>query len=171
MTMQQQPVLTCVVAMDRQRLIGADNRLPWHLPADLAHFKRLTLGGTLLMGRRTFESIGRPLPQRRSIVLSRDPGFQAEGCTVVDSVEAALDAAGDMPEVFVIGGARLFEQLLPQCGRLHLTVIDHEFQGDTWMPELDAGWQEVNQEAHEPDARNAWPYRFITLERSAMAQG
>ncbi|WP_255705617.1 MULTISPECIES: dihydrofolate reductase [unclassified Ectothiorhodospira] len=166
---QQQPILTCVVAMDRQRLIGADNRLPWHLPADLAHFKRLTLGGTLLMGRRTCESIGRPLPQRRSIVLSRDPGFQAEGCTVVGSVEEALDAAGDIPEIFVIGGARLFEQLLPRCQRLHLTIIDHAFEGDTWMPELDEGWQEVSGEAHAPDERNAWPYRFITLEHPGMA--
>jgi dihydrofolate reductase len=167
--MQQRPLLTCVVAMDRQRLIGADNRLPWHLPADLAHFKRLTLGGTLLMGRRTCESIGRPLPQRRSIVLSRDPGFQAEGCTVVGSVEEALDAAGDIPEIFIIGGARLFEQLLPRCQRLHLTVIEHEFEGDTWMPELDEGWQEISREAHAPDERNAWPYQFITLERPVIA--
>jgi dihydrofolate reductase len=120
------------------------------------------------MGRRTCESIGRPLPQRRSIVLSRDPGFQAEGCTVVGSVEEALDAAGDIPEIFVIGGARLFEQLLPRCQRLHLTIIDHAFEGDTWMPELDEGWQETSGEAHAPDERNAWPYRFITLERPGM---
>lgn len=160
------PLLTAVVAMDRNRLIGAGQRLPWHLPADLAHFRRITTGGVILMGRHTHESIGRPLPDRLNIVISRTPGYRAQGCVVVDSPANALEAAGDAGEVFVIGGAGLFKDLLSQCSRIYLTLIHHEFPGgDTWMPELEGSWKEIHREDHPADERNAWPYSFMTLER------
>ncbi|WP_274521502.1 dihydrofolate reductase [Ectothiorhodospira lacustris] len=160
-----QPLLTAVVAMDRNRLIGADNRLPWHLPADLAHFKRLTMGGCMLMGRKTFESIGRALPGRHSLVMTRDTDFEAPGCTVVHDLEQALAAAGPVEEIFVIGGADLFRHLLPLCRRMHLTVIEHEFEGDTFLAQLNETWQEVAREAHDADDKNPYPYTFLTLER------
>ncbi len=158
--------LSLVAAMDRNRLIGADDRLPWRLPADLAHFKRLTLGKPVLMGRRTFESIGRPLPERHNIVVTRDPGFRADGCTVVHSIEAGLAAAAAASEVMVIGGASVYAQCLARAGRMYLTRIDAEFEGDTFFPAWNPSeWREVESRAFEPDERNAYPYRFEVLER------
>ncbi|HEY5790823.1 MAG TPA: dihydrofolate reductase, partial [Gammaproteobacteria bacterium] len=126
--------LALIAALDRNRLIGRDNALPWHLPADLQHFKRLTLGKPVLMGRRTWESLGRPLPGRHNIVLSRDPAFRAEGATVVGSLDAALEAAGDAAEAMVIGGAAFYATMLPRARRLYLTEVDGEFDGDAWFP-------------------------------------
>ena len=158
--------LALIAALDRNGLIGRDNALPWHLPADLQHFKRTTLGKPIVMGRKTWESLGRPLPGRHNIVLTRDPGYTAEGATVVTSVDAALAAAGDVDEVMVIGGAALYATLLPRADRLYLTRIDAAFEGDAWFPEVDPGdWREVAREAHAPDERNAHAYSFITLER------
>ena len=158
--------ITLIVAMDRNRLIGAGNRLPWHLPADLAHFKRTTLGKPVLMGRRTFKSIGRPLPGRHNIVLTRDPRWRAEGVSVVHSTDEALRAAGDADELMVIGGAELYRQMLPRADRIHLTQVGHAFEGDTWFPELAPGqWRELSREDHAPDERNPWPYSFRVLER------
>ena len=159
--------LALIAALDRNRLIGRDNALPWHLPADLQHFKRLTLGKPVLMGRRTWESLGRPLPGRRHIVLSRDPAFRAEGATVVGSLDAALEAAGDAAEAMVIGGAAFYATMLPRARRLYLTEVDGEFDGDAWFPALDpAQWREVARECHAADAKNAHGYCFVTLERS-----
>jgi len=158
--------ITLIAALDRNGLIGAGNALPWHLPADLQHFKRLTLGKPILMGRRTFDSIGRPLPGRHNIVVSRDPEFRPEGCTVADSIDAALAAADDATEVMVIGGASFYEQLLPRATRLYLTRIDAVFDGDAWFPEIDADdWIEVTSEMHAGDDRNTHGYSFVTLER------
>lgn len=158
--------LSLVAAMDRNRLIGAGDRLPWRLPADLAHFKRLTLGKPVLMGRRTFESIGRPLPERHNIVVTRDRGFRAEGCTVAHSLDAGLAAAAPAPEVMVIGGASVYAQCLARAGRMYLTRIDAELEGDTFFPAWDpAEWREVERREFQPDARNAYPYRFEVLER------
>lgn len=158
--------LSIVAAMDRNRLIGADDRLPWRLPADLAHFKRLTLGKPVLMGRRTHESIGRPLPERHNIVVTRDPGFRADGCTVVHSIEAGLAAAAAASEVMVIGGASVYAQCLARASRMYLTRIDAEFEGDTFFPAWNPSeWREVERRAFEPDERNAYPYRFEVLER------
>jgi dihydrofolate reductase len=158
--------LSLVAALDRNRLIGADDRLPWRLPADLAHFKRITLGKPILMGRRTFESIGRPLPERHNIVVSRDPAFQAQGCTVARSIEAGLAAAGAAPEVMVIGGASIYAQCLARAGRMYLTRIDADFEGDTFFPAWDPReWREVERRAFEPDERNAYRYRFEVLDR------
>lgn len=158
--------LALIAAMSRGRVIGKGNALPWHLPADLAHFKRTTLGKPVLMGRYTHESIGFALPGRLNLVLSRDPAYRAEGCTTVTSVDAALAAAGDAPELMVIGGAQLYAALLPKASRLYLTEIDADFDGDAHFPAWDpAAWCEIDSERHTPDARNPYRYRFVTLER------
>ncbi|MDD3518183.1 MAG: type 3 dihydrofolate reductase [Chromatiales bacterium] len=162
--------LSIIVAMDRNRLIGRDNALPWHLPADLAWFKRVTMGKPLIMGRRTHESIGRPLPGRLNIVVSRDPQYRTDGCTVVQDPASAVAAAGDAPEVMVIGGARLFEAFLPLADRLYLTRIDAAFEGDTWFPDFDEkSWCEVARETRAPDEHNPCPMTFLVLERRSAA--
>lgn len=159
-------LISLIVAMDRNRLIGRGNALPWHLPADLAHFKTLTLGKPIIMGRKTYESIGRPLPGRHNIVISRDPAFSAPGCTVVTSVDAALAAAGDVAEVMVIGGAQLYAEVLPRAQRIYLTHIDAAFEGDAWFPPLDDSvWREVACSEQAADPRNPFGYSFVTLER------
>lgn len=158
--------LCLIAALDRNGLIGRDNALPWRLPADLQHFKRLTMGKPIVMGRLTWESLGRPLPGRHNIVLTRDPAYRAEGASVVHSIDAALAAAGAVDEVMVIGGAALYRTLLARAARLYLTRIDAAFDGDAWFPEIDpAAWREVAREAHAPDERNPYPYAFVTLER------
>jgi len=159
-------LISLIVAMDRNRLIGRGNALPWHLPADLAHFKAVTMGKAIIMGRKTYESIGRPLPGRHNIIISRNPVFSAPGCTVVASVEAALAAAGEVDEVMVIGGAQLYAELLPRAQRIYLTRIEAEFDGDAWFPSLDAAsWQEVACSTQAADERNPFRYSFVTLER------
>jgi len=160
------PLIAFAVAMDEQGVIGRANALPWHLPADLRHFKSVTLGKPIVMGRRTHESIGRALPGRHNIVVTRDRAYTAAGCTVVHSVAAALAVAGDAEEVVIIGGAELFEALLPRTERIYLTRIHARFQGDTFFPEPDpAQWREVQREDHLPDERNPHPYSFLVLER------
>ena len=152
--------------MAKNRVIGRDNDLPWRMPADLRYFKRTTLGHHIIMGRKNYESIGRPLPQRHNIVISRNPDFTAPGCQVVNSLEAALSAASSDKEIFIIGGASLYAQSLPQAERLYLTLIDAEIQGDTYFPEIDwASWHETWREPHAADADNPYPYDFVTYER------
>lgn len=152
--------------MDEHRLIGIGNRLPWRLSADLSYFRRLTLGKPILMGRSTYESIGRPLPGRHNIVVTRNPCYIAPGCTVVASPEAALQAAGKAKEVMVIGGALLYQQMLPYAQRIYLTLVHGSFQGDAWFPLLDPNvWAEVEREDHAANSRNPYPYSFIRLAR------
>ena len=159
-------IRSLVVAMDRNRVIGRDNALPWRLPADLAYFKRVTMGHPVVMGRRTYESIGKPLPGRLNIVVSRNPGFRAAGCTVVGSLDEAWRAAGNAPEVCVIGGTSLFAEALPVADRIHLTEVGAEVAGDTWFPEFDrAEWSEREVERHAADERHAYPFRIVVLER------
>lgn len=161
-------MLSLVVAMDEDRLIGRANGLPWRLPDDLKHFKRLTLGKTVLMGRRTWDSLGRPLPERENWVLTRDPGFAPDGARVFHALEAALAAAQDR-ELMVIGGAELYRQTLPLAQRIHLTEVRARVAGgDAWFPAFDrAQFRETDSELHAADARHAYPFRFVTLERSA----
>lgn len=162
----QPMIISIVVAMDRNRLIGANNRLPWHLPADLRHFKEITMGQPIIMGRKTHESIGRPLPGRANIVVSRAAGYRVEGCINVTSLDAAFAAAGDSDEAMVIGGASLYEQALPKTQCIYLTRVDHEFAGDTWFPEFDPReWLEITRDAYPADAANPYPYCFVTMER------
>ena len=160
--------ISMIAAMAHDRVIGKDNQMPWHLPADLAHFKRVTLGKPVLMGRKTFESIGRPLPGRRNLVISRNPGYQAEGIEVVGSVEAALAllASSAVEELMVIGGGHLYAEMLPSADRLYLTQIDLAVEGDTRFPAFDDGqWQRIDCESHPADEKNPHPYSFETWQR------
>ena len=160
--------ISMIAAMAHDRVIGKDNQMPWHLPADLAHFKRVTLGKPVLMGRKAFESIGRPLPGRRNLVISRNPGYQAEGIEVLGSVEAALAllAGSAVEELMVIGGGHLYAEMLPSADRLYLTQIDLAVEGDTRFPAFDDGqWQRIDCESHPADDKNPHPYRFETWQR------
>lgn len=160
------PTVTLIVAA-AAGVIGRDNAMPWHLPADLAHFKLLTWGKPIVMGRKTFEAIGKPLPGRRNIVVTRDPGWSAAGVTVAHSLDAAIAACGAVPEVMVIGGAQLYAAALPRATRIHYTEIHAVIDGDTMFPELDrGGWREVARQEHAADARNAHAMSFLTLERA-----
>ncbi len=158
--------LQIIVAMDPDRVIGRDNQLPWHLPEDLKHFKRITTGHTLVMGRRTYESIGRPLPNRRNIVLSRQPGWEAPGVEVYPNLASALAAAGEGP-IFIIGGAELFREALPRAAVLHLTRVHERFPGDVHFPPTGGDWELAWEEVHASDARHASGFTFQRLERSA----
>jgi dihydrofolate reductase len=162
--------LTIVVAVADNGVIGHKNTLPWHLPADLRHFKSTTMGKPILMGRKTHESIGRPLPGRLNIVLTTQPDYLAEGCRVVHSIDEAIELVegegGD--EVMVIGGAKLYEDALPRADRIHLTRVHADFAGDTWFPELEVGdWMEIASEQQQADTDNAYACTFLTLVRRA----
>lgn len=160
-------MISHIVAMDQNRVIGKDNRLPWHLPADLAHFKKITMGHAIVMGRKTFESIGRPLPGRENVVVTRNRAFQAEGCTVLHSLEAIFQfAAKRGDEVFVIGGAELFQATLPFADRLYITKIEASFPGDTFYPAFDESeWQLVSYAKGIKDEKNRYDYAFTVYER------
>jgi dihydrofolate reductase len=160
--------IAIIVAIDERGGIGFDGRLPWHLPADLRRFKALTMGKPIIMGRRTWDSIGRPLPGRRSIVMSRDPALAIEGATVVHSFEDAIRAAGDVPEACVIGGADVFARALPIAGVIHLTQVHATVAADTFFPAIEADeWRETYRERHPADAAHAYPFSFVTLVRAA----
>ncbi|MDQ7075922.1 MAG: type 3 dihydrofolate reductase [Gammaproteobacteria bacterium] len=159
--------LSIIAAMDRNRLIGNNNQLPWHLPADLQFFKKTTLGKPIIMGRKTFDSIGRPLPGRRNIIISRNLDYQANGCDVVHSIEAALELVHECEEAMLIGGATLYRHILPLTQKLYLTQIDAELNGDSWFPEYEAEqWRETSREAHQADEKNRFNYAFVILERT-----
>lgn len=161
------PRLVAVVAMAENRVIGVDDRLPWRLPADLARFKRITLGKPVLMGRRTFLSVGRPLPGRHNIVLTRDLSWSAAGVTIAHSLEEALAAAGDAPELMVIGGAEIYALCWPLVDRVEMTLVHARPAGDTRLACFDAGeWHEIARERHAADDRHDHDYSFVTLERA-----
>jgi dihydrofolate reductase len=156
--------LTIVVATDQCCGIGINNKLPWHLPEDLAHFKRTTSGHAIIMGRKTFESIGRPLPNRRNIVITRNPEWKHEGVEAVASVDAAIALLGD-EEAFVIGGAQIYAQSLPRASRLIVTEIGKAFDCDTFFPAIDsAAWKEVAREQYHSE-KNGFDYSFVTYHR------
>ncbi|MBA3661276.1 MAG: dihydrofolate reductase [Gammaproteobacteria bacterium] len=165
------PYLSAIVAMGENRVIGNHNQLPWHLPSDLKHFKNLTAGHIVLMGRKTFAAIGKPLPNRTNIVLSRDPDFSAGDCEVFSSIPQALDYAGRFnKEIFMIGGAELYEQTLPLTHRLYLTLVHHAPTGDAYFPPLNMQeWQVLNREDCKADEKNAYPYSFLTLEKKGIS--
>ncbi len=162
-------ILALIVAMSEQRVIGVDNRLPWHLPEDLRHFKSVTMGKPLIMGRRTWDSIGRPLPGRTMLVVSRQPGWRAEGAESFDSLEAALERAAELApgdsEALVIGGEAIYRESLALVQRLYITEVATEVRGDTWFPDLAPGeWREVAAERGYSERADLY-YRFVTLER------
>jgi dihydrofolate reductase len=163
----KKPSLSLIAAMARNRVIGIDNRLPWHLPADLQHFKATTLGKPMIMGRKTWESLPGLLPGRPHIVVSRDPAYVAEGARVAHTLEQAIALAGGVAgEVMLIGGANLYAQALPLADRLYLTLVDADVEGDAWFPAFDeAEWQLESRDDHAPDERNAYPYSFLTYRR------
>lgn len=161
-------LVSAIVAAAKNNVIGKDNRIPWYLPADLAWFKRTTLGHHVLMGRNSFRSIGRPLPKRTNIVITRDPFFSADGVLVAHSIEEALGMAYDNgeTEAFIIGGGEIYRESADLWDRVYLTEVDLVAEGDVFFPALDpAEWRETWREAHAPDDKNEWPYTFRVLER------
>jgi len=159
-------MVSIIVAADENNIIGRDNDLIWHLPDDLKHFKELTTGHAIIMGRKTFESIGKPLPDRTSIIITRNPDHQVEGCVTVHSLQEALNAVEDDKESFIIGGEQIYRLALPMADRVYLTRVHHQFDGDRVFPNLGRGWQEVSREAHPMDERHAYRFTFLTYERS-----
>ncbi len=158
-------MISLIAALAADHVIGMENAMPWSLPADLAWFKRNTLDKPVVMGRRTWESIGRPLPGRQNIVISRSPGDDAR-VTWVPTPEAAIAACGEVPEIMIIGGGKIYQHFLPQARRLYLTHIDAEVEGDTHFPEYEPDeWQSVFSEFHDADENNSHSYCFEVLER------
>jgi dihydrofolate reductase len=159
-------IVSLIAAMDRNRLIGDNNQLPWHLPADFAHFKSVTMGKPIIMGRKTFESIGKPLPGRTNIVLSRNPDSCFEGVECVTSFEDAVSVVPDAEELMVIGGSTVYEMLMPEADRMYLTFVEAEFDGDAWFPDFDKNqWCESSSESRPADDKNAYDCRFVTFEK------
>ena len=155
-------IISLIAAMGRNYVIGKDNSLPWKLPEDMKRFKELTLNKPVVMGRKTFESIGKPLPDRKNIILTRDKNYSVQGCIVVHSAEEALKAAKGTEEVMIIGGEQIFKEFLPIANKMYLTFIDEEFEGDAYFPEYSVNeWKEVKKEEHEND----YKYAFVDLEK------
>ncbi len=158
--------ISLVVAASDNNVIGSDGGLPWHLPDDLRHFKRLTTGKPVVMGRRTYESIGRPLPDRRNIVMTRDPDYAATGCDVVSSVGEVLDLAGATEGLMIIGGGQVYRDFLPHADRIYLTRVRANIEGDTHFPEIDeADWQLVSSEHHAADDQHRYAFDLMVFER------
>ncbi|WP_226666745.1 dihydrofolate reductase [Metabacillus litoralis] len=162
-------MISLIVAMDEKHLIGKNNELPWRLPQDLAYFKRITMNHKIVMGRKTYESIGKPLPGRENIILTRDPSYQIEGCKILHSIDDILDLARNTDEnVFVIGGAEIFKEVLPYSDRLYITHIHHEFEGDTYFPKLESSeWESVSTQHGVKDDRNPYEFDFVVYEKKS----
>ncbi|MBH0035045.1 type 3 dihydrofolate reductase [Pseudoalteromonas sp. NZS71_1] len=158
-------IISMIAAMANNRVIGLDNKMPWHLPADLQHFKKVTTGKPVIMGRKTFESIGRPLPGRRNIIITRNSEYTAQGIEVVTTPEAALELVFAVEEVMIIGGGNIYEQFLPKAERLYLTFIDLDIKGDTQFPDYNkvANWDVKEEQENLPDEKNKSSYKFVTL--------
>jgi dihydrofolate reductase len=160
-------MISIIVAASTNNVIGANGDLPWRLSDDLKHFKAITMGKPIVMGRKTWDSIGRPLPGRQNIVITRQADFVAEGCDVVASLEDAAAAAGDDEEVMIIGGSQIYLLALPMAERLYLTRVHAEIEGDAFFPEIDeSAWRLVDDDSHSSDDRNAFDYSFRTYERA-----
>lgn len=152
-------MISLIVAMSKNRAIGFENKMPWHLPADLAYFKKVTTGHAIVMGRKTFQSIGRPLPNRTNLILTRDHSFRAEGCQLIHDIEEVLEKA-KKEDLFVIGGAEIYQQFLPYAEKIYSTQILEDFHGDTFFPQLTEEWQLVSTEKHGQDEKNRYKYEF-----------
>ena len=158
-------IVTIVVAIAENNAIGKNNHLLWYLPADLKHFKNITTGHTVIMGRKTYDSVGKPLPNRRNIIITRQD-ITIEGCEVVKSIEDALALCSTEEEVFIVGGAEIYRQSMHLTNRIDLTIVHQSFDADSFFPEINYDeWKETEREDHEPDEKNKLPYSFITLER------
>jgi len=160
--------LSIIVAMAQNRAIGINNTLPWRIPEDLKHFKKLTMGHHLIMGRKTFESIGRPLPGRTTVVVSRDHNLKIDGCTVAHSMPEAITACASDPQAFVVGGEEIYGQALGLANRLYITEIQQEIAGDVWFPDFDrAEWLEVAREVHHQETPQPLEYHFVDYRRKS----
>ena len=164
--------IVLIAAFAKNRVVGIDNTLPWHLPEDLKYFKRTTTGKAIIMGRKTYDSIGRPLPNRTNIVITRNPSFKAEGVKVVSSLAAAIDLAkevnaiNDIDEVMIIGGASIYEEALPIAQRLYLTHVHAEVKGDAYFPEVNfANWQETSRADYSASDNNPYDYSFVVYDK------
>ncbi|AEG02890.1 dihydrofolate reductase [Methylomonas methanica] len=158
--------ISLIVAMASNRVIGLNGMMPWHLSADLKRFKQITLGSPIMMGRKTFDAIGRPLPGRENLIISRNPDYRQPGCRIFADIDGALEYAQVCPEVFVIGGATLYEALLPQADFVYLTLIHREFAGDTYFPEIDySAWRTLERVEVTDDPAVDFSYSFLKLAR------
>lgn len=159
--------ISMIAAMAHNRVIGLDNKMPWHIPADLKFFRKMTSGKPVIMGRKTYESIGKPLPKRHNIVLTRSSDFSPEGVTVVHDMDSALAAAGDVEEVVIMGGGNIYQQFLPKASILYLTFIDLDTPGDTHFIDYKTKgqWQQVWQQCHSKDEGHPHDFEFVRLER------
>lgn len=163
------PSISLIAAMTtNDRVIGLNNHMPWHMPADLKHFKQITQNKPVIMGRKTFDSIGRPLPKRRNLVISRNTTLSLPGCDTFTSLDAAIEAVKQAPEIMIIGGSEIYRQALPLASRLYLTFIDIKLEGDAFFPDwTQAGkWHCISEEAHMSDECNPYNYRFVVLEKN-----
>ena len=159
-------ILSLIVAVSKNNVIGADNGLLWQMPADLKHFKAVTIGYTIIMGRKTYESIGRPLPERKNIVVTRQEDFKAEGCEVVNSLQDAVDLCLREQEVFIVGGGEIYKQAIHAADKIYLTRIYGMFEGDTVFPEINfSEWRLTKYLKHHSDAKNPFDYSFSEYER------
>lgn len=169
--MKNKMIISIIVAMSENRVIGRNNQLPWHLPGDLKHFKSVTWGKPILMGRLTYESIGRPLPGRTNIVLTHDPSYMAPGCVVVNSFEHAMNAAKGFDELMVIGGARVFEKMLPMADRLYLTQIHATVEGDTFFPEWESNqWVACEKNHFSANDHQRYAYSIYKYEKEELGK-
>ncbi len=161
-------IISFVVAIAENNAIGKDNGLLWHLPTDLKHFKQITNGHTIIMGRKTFDSMGKPLPNRRNIVITRNADLKIEGAEVTTSLDDALALCKTEEEVFIIGGAEIYKEALDKTDRIYLTTVHQRFEGDAYFPELDRNkWVETAREEHQPDEKNNIAFTFSTLEANS----
>lgn len=158
-------IISMIAAMANNRVIGKDNQMPWHLPADFAWFKRSTMGKPVVMGRKTYDSIGRPLPGRLNVVISRDESLEIEGVTTVTSIDQALELVSDVDEVMIIGGGSIYESCLSKANKLYLTHIDLEVDGDTQFPRWGQDWKQSFSETYQADEKNKHNMEFVILER------
>jgi dihydrofolate reductase len=156
-------MIKLIVAISKNRVIGDSNKLIWHLPADLKRFKEITGGHSIVMGRKTYESIGRPLPNRRNIIITRDTSYEVEGCEIVNSIDEALLLTAN--DCFVIGGGEIYKQTLNIADQIYMTVVDEEFEGDTTFPELSTAWYISSKEDHLADEKNPYNYSFLFYEK------
>lgn len=158
--------IALIVAMGENRVIGKDNQLPWHMPADLKHFRELTLHKKILMGRKTYTSIGKPLPHRTNMILTHDKNFTAPECIILHSLKEVLEHVNAEEEFMIIGGTQIFEMFLPLAQKIYLTLIRHNFEGDAYFPEYSSQeWKTVSCESHKADEKNLFDYDFLTLEK------
>ena len=159
-------MISLIVAVAENNIIGRDNDLIWHLPRDLKHFKETTSGHHIIQGRKTYESVGKPLPNRTNVIITRDKNYKAEGCVVVHSLEEALEVSKNDPEAFITGGGKIYEMAMPLVDRIYLTKVHHSFEGDTFFPEINMEeWTETDRRDFEPDEKNKYPFSILILDR------